>query len=516
MNIISSVKEKLELKFDNISNHPGIILLILGILGLGIRLIFLKWELPFGADNFLYFQYAIDLSIDQKLPTMPEVGNDGWPIFLSPFFSIFHSENFLDYMNLQRLISSTISVITIIPIYLLSKQFVEKKYAIIAVALFVFEPRLIQNSLFGISDPLYILTITFAMYFLINRNEKFTFIAFGLIAFASIIRVEGLLLLPAFSIIYFLTHRKKKNIFQFILLIAIFFIIIAPIAELRTQTIGQDNLTNRIVGNAEIFIKESNNNVNFIIDGLSTTIRFFGLSMLPYFVFFVPFGCLLILKNRKKEHWSLFILSIFIIIPALYAYSREFLDVRYLFPLYPIYCIIGTIGIMYIIKKIKFKKIFVTGIFSSIFILAVLFLVIQDIDLKHEREALSLAFVVSNKTSTIFQYVPESQYINTVDYFNNSKFPDSSSNIKNTIPTLLNLRGINFDSIDEYIQYGRSKGLTHIVIDDSERRPESFKQVFNNEKGYPFLQKEYDSIDNGYEYNLKIFRIDYVIFDGKD
>ena len=59
MNIISSVKEKLELKFDNISNHPGIILLILGILGLGIRLIFLKWELPFGADNFLYFQYAI-------------------------------------------------------------------------------------------------------------------------------------------------------------------------------------------------------------------------------------------------------------------------------------------------------------------------------------------------------------------------------------------------------------------------------------------------------------------------
>ena len=126
MNIISSVKEKLELKFDNISNHPGIILLILGILGLGIRLIFLKWELPFGADNFLYFQYAIDLSIDQKLPTMPEVGNDGWPIFLSPFFSIFHSENFLDYMNLQRLISSTISVITIIPIYLLSNQFVEK------------------------------------------------------------------------------------------------------------------------------------------------------------------------------------------------------------------------------------------------------------------------------------------------------------------------------------------------------------------------------------------------------
>jgi len=33
---------------------------------------------------------------------------------------------------------------------------------------------------------------------------------------------------------------------------------------------------------------------------------------------------------------------------------------------------------------------------------------------------------------------------------------------------------------------------------------------------YPYLIKEFDSKDHGYDYHLKIFRIDYDLFDTKE
>ena len=35
------------------------------------------------------------------------------------------------------------------------------------------------------------------------------------------------------------------------------------------------------------------------------------------------------------------------------------------------------------------------------------------------------------------------------------------------------------------------------------------KDVFNNEKNFPYLIKEYDSKDRGLNYHVKIFKIDY-------
>ena len=33
--------------------------------------------------------------------------------------------------------------------------------------------------------------------------------------------------------------------------------------------------------------------------------------------------------------------------------------------------------------------------------------------------------------------------------------------------------------------------------------------IFNHENKYPFLVKEYDSKENGFNYHLKLFKIDY-------
>jgi len=36
--------------------------------------------------------------------------------------------------------------------------------------------------------------------------------------------------------------------------------------------------------------------------------------------------------------------------------------------------------------------------------------------------------------------------------------------------------------------------------------------IFNQENKYPFLTKEYDSKENGFNYHIKIFKIDYDLY----
>ena len=96
----------------------------------------------------------MDIATVGNLPQNYTPINNGWPIFLSGFFTIFSFENSISYMELQRMVSVIISTFTFIPIYYLCKKFVNRSYSIIGAAIFAFEPRIIQNSLFGIADPL--------------------------------------------------------------------------------------------------------------------------------------------------------------------------------------------------------------------------------------------------------------------------------------------------------------------------------------------------------------------------
>src|SRR3972149_237175 len=114
--------EKFEEKISFFSNNVVLSLLIIGIIGLFIRILFLHIEIPIKDDNFLYFRYAVDQITGYSSET-DVVYNNGWPFFLSLFFSIIPSNNFMDYMALQRFLTIGISVLTILPIYFLRKHF---------------------------------------------------------------------------------------------------------------------------------------------------------------------------------------------------------------------------------------------------------------------------------------------------------------------------------------------------------------------------------------------------------
>ena len=160
---MSNVNKNIISFIDDSKKIHILILVILGTIALSIRLFFLPFNLPLENDAVGYFWYANDIIFLQVLPTEyssePLIGqfpNNGWPIFLSAIFTFVDSSNFLDYMNSQRLASSMISVFTIIPIYYLRRRFFSKSYSLIVVTFFVFEPSLIENSILGLTEPLYL------------------------------------------------------------------------------------------------------------------------------------------------------------------------------------------------------------------------------------------------------------------------------------------------------------------------------------------------------------------------
>lgn len=135
--------------------------------------------IPLSLDVLSYFFYANDVSILGKLPTGYHFPNNGWPIFISFFFSIFHSNNILDYMDLQRYLSISISVLTVIPVYFLCRRFVEKQYSLFGAVLFLLDPRLIQNSLLGDTQPLFICLGAVSLYLFFSKNMKIIYLSFG-------------------------------------------------------------------------------------------------------------------------------------------------------------------------------------------------------------------------------------------------------------------------------------------------------------------------------------------------
>ena len=75
-----------------IIKNPIVVLSAIIIIGIAIRILFVPFEIPFNSDNVAYFMYAIDHSLGQNSTT--QISNNGWPLFVSFFFSLYNSDNF--------------------------------------------------------------------------------------------------------------------------------------------------------------------------------------------------------------------------------------------------------------------------------------------------------------------------------------------------------------------------------------------------------------------------------------
>ncbi|RZD40694.1 MAG: hypothetical protein CXT78_12440 [Thaumarchaeota archaeon] len=512
-------------------------IIIIGVISISLKLYYVNFEIPFALDSLIYFIYAFDSSILGHLPESYSPANNGWPGFVSIFFSMFEFDNPISYMQLQKSISIIISTLTIIPVFLLCKKFFNRNLSLVGASIFAFEPRIIQNSIEGITEPLFIFLIAITLVMFLSENKKIIYGSFGIISLGTMVRGEGIMLFFVISIMFFIKYRQSwSTIPKYIPAALIFILILLPMSTYRNEVHDDDRVFGRIIDVINVHIltpAENDNNWNdlseteqqrikdgsydgstLIAVGIENYFKFFIWILIPIFILAVPIGIILIFKNLNYKKLTIIFSIIGLSIPIFYAYSLSILDTRYLYVLYPMLAVISIFAVERFLQKNNYKNIILIILVSGILITSISFLEYKKIDAEHEKEAFEIAKYVVAHTTAVNFYSPESQYIKVAEVFRDwPSIPIHTSDGHFDIK-MPRVNANEYDNLNEFISNSENIVLSHLVIDIDSNMPNFLIDVFENEKKYPYLIKEYDSKeDSNLNYHVKIFKINYENFE---
>ena len=519
---------------------------IIGLAGFLIRFFYFPEGIPITLDGYTFFWYANDLSISGIFPENVfgvKVTNNGWPTFLSIFFYFFNSDNFLHYMDLQRYLTTIISVITIIPVFILCRKFCGNGLSLLGTVFFVFQPRIIENSLAGITDPLFILLELSCLVLFLQNNWKLKYLSFAFLALACLVRYEGIVLILPLSFLFLLKNRRDKTVIpRFLIAISIFLLVLLPMLFVRIDTLGYDGVFSHSINTVAVYTDAVTHTK--IIHGdiaVFSLIKSTALAVFPIFFIFLPLGIFGFFRNRNFDKYVVLSFLIFMSLPIIYASVREISEPRYFLTLFPIFSLFSIYTVKEITRKFNKTKLIPIIIGITVLSLSIVYLDYTKIDYQHELEAYQIGLEVHKRTSVINSYAPEVKYAHGKDdiFWNLGTFPVLQSETERKVYGVetydfatckkenaieSGCRQYEYASLNEFIDFAREinythksgntiEGLTHIVADEIPNRPEFLKDVFENEEKFPYLTKIYDSSEHGFEYHLKIFRIDYEKFE---
>lgn len=507
----------MEYKMESRKNTFVIITLII-FSGFFVRFFLINFNEPLTFDALKYFLFSAEISTNSKLPVEYTQSSIFWQIILSGFFQIFQFNETLDYMNLQKILSITISSLTTIPLYLLLKKFFSKNISLIGILIFIFEPRLIINSQLGITEPLYLILGIIAFLLILSNERKIILISFISAAFAIITRGEGQMIFYAMTIWYFLKFRKNKKMFlNYLLCISFLIIIISPIMFYQYSFLGNDGIFGKAVKTIQFHSNEENNpnresNNNFFINGTINFIKYFIWGLFPFMILLFFPGMFFFFKKLNLEKLLLLISGILLSIPAIYEYAIPLEDSRYLFMIYPILIIISLSFIKIIIEKCNHKKIVYYIIIFGIITSSLLFL-------NYQYESYNEKFHINE---IMKNYLPENAVINQItpysEFIKNKNIPTEWEKLKIMITnhdekitsiriSSLNTNIVSFnesDSIDEFVN--NNPNLTHLILDEKLSYNSIFSEVFTSNENFD-IEKIWDSRESGFINHVKLFEI---------
>ena len=550
-------KNKNSKKFDIIttldkSKRARIFFLIaLGISALGIRLYFFPYDVPLFSDATGYFWYAIDMSILNQLPPGHSLVNNGWPSFLSVIFQLMDSDNFLDYHNVQRFVGTIFSVATIVPVYVLCSRYFKKSYSLLGATLFIVDPRLIQNSFLGTPESIYIFLMATLLCLFLSDNFKKIYLAFGIAALLALARYEGLLMIIPLSAVFFVRYRKqKKDLIKYAICISIFILILTSMAYLRNETMGQDGFVSHISAGPVYYqasIQENDSTLtDFLYLGSINLIKYLGWAQIPSFIIFIPLGVLFLFRSLDYKKITIILSILIMLIPAFYGYSRGFQELKYLYVLYPTFCVLACFSFKIFLEKFHRKNLIFCMIIVGLILSSLVFVDWKSMDNEHQREAFQIMSEISDKNMKINTDFGKDGNELIFLHWTRLQNVESFPTLKNSLPEIvikyasmpgglesrsIEMRDINeyggwenridINNFEDYLTLLKKQKLTHLILDGEHNTPlftneelaSDLKYIFKNEEDYPFLIKEYDSKENGYKYHLKLFRIDYDSYD---
>lgn len=507
-------------KFLRKNSLKILVFLVLG--GILVRLYFTPFQIPLSLDAIDYFAYSIALNRENEFPQGYLLTNFGWSTFLSVFFFNSYDSTMIELMNIQRILSIIISSMTIIPIYFLIKIFFKKEIAILGATLFIFDPRLIENSILGITDALFIFLTVLTMLFIFFKKGKFVYMSFIFAAIAAFVRYEGLLLLIPVIISCFLERNllktSKRNI---VLGISLFLLIIIPINFINYDETGKTVIFSQIfatgnagykhliIGEPDIDDKYFGENVEnkieiFIKNAISGLIKYFGWILIPTYIVFCLLGIIFMPKKitRTKIIFSMFF--IIMIISSIYAYGRGIQDTRYLLVLIPIITLLSCYGIRFLDKFER--KVILTSVFIIVISISFWFTESRNDNNELEFEIYETTLFLVEHASGV-NYYEGDKYVKVAELQNKwpELLPKGDKTKMQHSTKKFSIEG--FTDPIEFIKFNKDKGLSHLLL--TKENDSLFGDIFKNEEKYSFLEKIYDSEELDKKSKHKIFEINY-------
>ena len=112
-----------------------------------------------------------------------------------------------------------------------------------------------------------------------------------------------------------------------------------------------------------------------------------------------------------------------------------------------------------------------------------------------------MAKQVSAMVDGVNEYKPESWYLQISNI--PEKWPISRLAI---LSPIIIIPTKDFDLLEDFIMNSREMGLTHLVVDGAENRPNFLNDVFYNDRKYPYLIKIYRINFETFEKNIGNFK----------
>jgi hypothetical protein len=298
-------------------------------------------------------------------------------------------------------------------------------------------------------------------------------------------------------------------------------LILVPIMMFKTDISGNDIIFSRAITAVSVFdeyMYEGNEyGGNPLFTGIENFSKYFIWNLIPIFIFFIPLGIYYLLKKIDLSKIFIILGIIFFSIPAFWAYSLPLQETRYLYFMYPFLILIS----LYTLKRISVKK--YSNLILSFIVLGILFSSVIFLELKinndQENETYLISKEIAENIKVVNLFPPESKFLEVTSY--PEKWKDFSMffkedrlqnvSIRNSISNIKLINSEKFQSLPEMIENSSPK-LSHILTDETFNENNFLYDVYHNANNFPFLVKEYDSEDYGYNYHVKLFRIDYEKF----
>jgi hypothetical protein len=529
-----------------------IYLICIASISLCFKLFLVDFSIPVNSDNLAYVLNGIAHSNGDF--DHPPSRSIGWSLFLSPFFSLMNSNDFLDYSNMAKIISIGVSTATIFLVYKVGRKFFDDKYSLVAACLFAFLPQLNYSSVMAFSEPLFTFSILASFYFLLNSKSKFVILALVFAAFSYWIRLNGIIFLLIISITYILTFKKSRIFLKnYGIGLVIFLIIISPMFLQKYEQFGDPfyssyqgtmfsknyeeliaNLSLNTETSPSLYI-ENNGILDFIytfsISGFFNSMILLSKLSFPYLFILIPFGILFSFRafdqksQYTKANWIFILSSIFLMSFVLSVIPEK----RFLFFLMPFLVLFSVIPIQRVTEyglstfsfSRKQKNIFLVIVIIIIIVLSGLFtLRYEKLDPVLENEKIDFAkYALENlHGNTLRDFGGATDYIQSVILLDHNNFQDFKISYWEQGMKGQKLAyqetGVSASNIEDLVLKGELLNLNYLISNQHSTFYYPYiDQVYHNEKQYSYLIKIFDSDEYGYKkLKIKVFEINYEQF----